>query len=106
MRNSFGRIAATISLLSASAGTVHAAGVVGTGTPESCTEAAFDAALVGFGAVTFDCGPAPHTIIVSSPKKNILADADIDGGGLITLSGGNTRAFYAVDASATLIIDE
>jgi predicted outer membrane repeat protein len=105
MRKHLGEIVATTALLSATAGAVHAAGVVGTGTPESCTEAAFDAALVGFGAVTFDCGAAPHTIIFSS-TKDIPADADIDGGGLITLSGGNTRAFFTVDASATLTITE
>ena len=38
---------------------VVAAGVVGTGRPGSCTEAALDAALAGGGMVTFDCGPRP-----------------------------------------------
>ncbi|HEX9926823.1 MAG TPA: hypothetical protein VGD99_29520, partial [Anaerolineae bacterium] len=37
---------------------VYAGGVVGDGTPGSCTEAAFDAARAGGGTVTFDCGGA------------------------------------------------
>lgn len=43
-----------------------AAGVVGTGTPESCTEAALNAALAGGGGVTFDCGTSPVTITVTA----------------------------------------
>jgi hypothetical protein len=35
---------------------VQAAGVVGTGTPATCTESAFDTALTGGGSVTFNCG--------------------------------------------------
>jgi hypothetical protein len=34
----------------------RAAGVVGDGTPGSCTTAALTAALSGGGLVTFDCG--------------------------------------------------
>jgi hypothetical protein len=45
-----------------------AAGVVGTGTPESCTEAGLDAALAGGGAVTFDCGGGVVTIPISRTK--------------------------------------
>jgi hypothetical protein len=65
--------------------------VVGDGTPASCTEAALDAALadVGAAAITFDCGAAPHTIAVTA-EKAISRDLVIDGGGLITLSGGGT----------------
>jgi hypothetical protein len=70
---------------------VVAAGVVGTGTPGSCTEAALDAALAGGGFVTFDCGPDPVTITISSTKM-IDADTTIDGGSLITISGGTVWA--------------
>lgn len=66
-----------------------AAGVVGDGTPESCTEAALSAALAGGGNVTFSCGGSPLTITVTSPKM-ILTTTVIDGGNLITLSGGGT----------------
>jgi hypothetical protein len=47
---------------------VRAAGVVGAGTPESCTEAALDAALAGGGLVTFDCGAEPVTVALSAEK--------------------------------------
>ncbi|HQV70440.1 MAG TPA: hypothetical protein PL141_11230, partial [Thermoflexales bacterium] len=68
-----------------------AAGVVGNGSPASCTEAAFNAALNGGGNVTFNCGGAPKTIVLTSYKQ-IGANTVIDGAGLITLSGGNTTS--------------
>ena len=83
----------------------HAAGTVGTGTPASCTEAALDTALSGGGSVDFDCGAAPHTIVVTSPK--IISDSTvIDGGGLITLSGGNTVRIFEVQAGFTLSLTD
>ncbi len=70
-----------------------AAGVVGSGTPGSCTEAALNTALVGGGNVTFNCGPSPVTIAITS-QKTIAAATTIDGGNLVTLDGGNaTRLF-------------
>jgi hypothetical protein len=63
-----------------------AAGVVGTGTPASCTEAALNAALAGGGLVTFNCG-GPATIDISG--NTIAADTTVDGGGLITMRGGS-----------------
>lgn len=73
-----------------------AAGTVGTGTAGSCTEAAFDAALVGGGAVTFDCGAAPHTITLTTTKF-ITANTDINAStGSITLSGGNAVRLFDV----------
>jgi hypothetical protein len=69
-------------------------GVVGTGTPASCTEAALDAALAAFASLTFNCGPASHTLVISD-QKTITEDRTIDGGGLITLStNGADRLFY------------
>jgi len=70
---------------------VVAGGVVGDGTPGSCTEAAFDAARAGGGAVTFDCGGA-KTINLTFYKE-IDTDTIIDGSGLITLSSSNTHLF-------------
>src|SRR5262245_43150569 len=67
---------------------VRAGGVVGNGTPASCTEAAFDAALTTGGTITFNCGPAPFAIPITS-RKSINADTTIDGGGKITLDGLN-----------------
>jgi uncharacterized repeat protein (TIGR01451 family) len=82
----------------------HAAGVVGTGTPASCTEAALDTALVGGGSVTFNCGPAPAAIIVSATKTP-TGTTTVDGGGLITLSGGNGVQVFKVNAGRTLILN-
>ncbi len=72
--------------------------VVGTGTPESCTPSAFIDAVALGGAITFDCGPDPHTITLDRPAR-IFNDTGpeivIDGGGLVTLSGGGTtRILY------------
>lgn len=72
--------------------------VVGDGTPASCTGDAFIAAVAGGGVITFDCGPEPVTITVDRPAK-IFNDTGpeivIDGGGLVTLSGGgDSRILY------------
>jgi len=83
-----------IGLFSVAVAPLQAAGVVGTGTSGSCTEAAFDAALSSGGAVTFNCGAARHIIAITG-SKTIRADTRIDGGGLITLDGGAyTLIFY------------
>ena len=72
--------------------------VVGDGTPASCTPAALTAAVAKGGVTTFACGPNPITITLAAPVK-IHNDAKpemvIDGGGLVTLSGGGaTRILY------------
>ncbi len=73
--------------------------MVGSGTPASCDEAALDAgiaaALAGSGKLAFDCGTAPHTIVVSA-EKSVAASLAIDGGGLVTLSGGGTTRILAL----------
>lgn len=66
-----------------------AAGVVGNGSPASCTETAFGNALNGGGLVTFNCGPNPKTITLTFAKQ-INANTVIDGGSKITLKGSNT----------------
>ena len=69
---------------------------VGNGAPGSCTQAALDAALAANnGRIRFSCGAAPHTIIVTS-EKTIEEDLVIDGGGLVTLSGGGTTRILAL----------
>ncbi len=77
-------------------------GVVGDGTPGSCTEAALTAALAGGGTVTFNCG-GPKTILVLS-EKNITQNTVIDGGGVITLTGGLATRLFHVDAAASLVM--
>lgn len=72
--------------------------VVGDGTAESCTADEFIAAVAMGGVITFDCGPDPMVITLDRPAK-VFNDTGpeivIDGGGLVTLSGGgNTRILY------------
>ncbi|MFN2135665.1 MAG: choice-of-anchor Q domain-containing protein [Candidatus Promineifilaceae bacterium] len=78
--------------------------VVGDGTPQSCTEAAFESALataqaLGNQTVTFNCG-AVMTILLTSPKT-ITAAVTIDGGNQITLSGGDKTPHFLVAASSS-----
>ena len=70
--------------------TAHA-GVVGVGTPASCTTAALAAQIGAGGVVTFDCGGV-MSIAMDNPVF-ILANnppTTIDGGGVITLDGTTT----------------
>jgi parallel beta-helix repeat protein len=72
--------------------------VVGNGTPASCTAAALQAAASGGGTVVFACGPAPVTIAVSSPIV-LTKETVLDGGGLVTLSGGGASRILLLDSS-------
>jgi hypothetical protein len=65
--------------------------VVGTGTPTSCTGAALTTALTAGGIVTFDCGSAPATIVVTATiELPTNKDTVLDGGGKVTIDGGGT----------------
>ena len=72
--------------------------VIGDGTAESCTAEAFVAAVAKGGKIVFNCGLDPITITLTEPAKvvnNARPDIVIDGGGLVTLSGGGTtRILY------------
>ncbi len=75
----------------------HPRTVVGTGTPASCTEQAFDAAVALGGIITFNCGAQPVVIPLTSQQefRNDM-DTVVDGGNKITLQGnGTTRLFLA-----------
>jgi hypothetical protein len=80
-----------------------AGGVVGSGTPSTCTEAALDAALADGGLVTFNCGPRPFTLTVTTTKA-VLVDTRLDGSGRVTLSGGNRRPIFIVTVAAHLAL--
>jgi hypothetical protein len=72
--------------------------VVGDGTPQSCTSAAFVDAVAKGGVITFDCGSEPVQIRLDETAK-IVNDKGprivIDGGGKVTLSGqGRRRILY------------
>jgi len=79
--------------------------IVGTGTSETCTEAALDTALASAGLVAFDCGSEPVTITITTPKT-IAEDTTIDGGGLITISGGDAVGVFTVDPGVTFAIEK
>lgn len=68
--------------------------VIGDGTPESCTSDEVVAAVAQGGIITFDCGPDPVTIVMEDTAK-VFNDTGpeivIDGGGLVSLSGGGLR---------------
>jgi hypothetical protein len=76
----------------------HPDQVVGNGTPESCTPEAFINAVAKGGVIVFKCGSNPVTITLDKPAKifnDAKQDIVIDGGGLVTLSGGGkTRILY------------
>ncbi len=68
--------------------------VIGDGTPASCTSSAVVDAIAQGGIITFDCGPDPLTITLEETAKifnDTGPDIVIDGGGLVTLSGGGER---------------
>src|SRR5215216_3696623 len=81
---------------------VFAAGTVGTGSAASCTETALNTALAGGGAVTFNCG-GPATINLTT-TKTISSNTQINGGGVITLSGNSLVRLFTVNSPATLNI--
>ncbi len=80
-----------------------ASGVVGTGTPQSCTGAAFTTALTGGGLVTFNCGASPATIAIN--QVNLIKVAtEIDGKNLITLDGQNKTGILETDGKFPLTL--
>ena len=81
--------------------------VIGTGAPASCTGAAVVAAVAKGGIITFNCGAAPTTIVLTAPAKvfnNKGTKLVIDGGNKITLSGGGTsRILYMSTCDKTQV---
>lgn len=74
---------------------------VGSGTPLSCNEGALNTALLSGGQITFNCGPFPVEIAVSS-QKTIVSNTSIDGGGLVFLTGKNTSRIFNVPSGLDL----
>lgn len=71
--------------------------VVGDGTAASCTAEALRAAAAAGGVITFDCGSDPVTITVSSTIV-FTGESVLDGGGLVTLSGGGSARILYLDS--------
>lgn len=69
--------------------------VLGDGTPGSIGTAQLQAALDGGGAIRLDQGPAPSTIVLSQTLVASRATV-LDGGGLVTLSGGDVRRILSI----------
>jgi len=82
--------------------TNHPDHVIGNGSPASCTSAAVVHAVAAGGIVTFNCGPKPVTIVMASTASvaNTRRLVVLDGGGLITLSGGGKRRILFSDTCA------
>jgi predicted outer membrane repeat protein len=72
------------------------------GTVSPCTEANFNAALVGGGTVNFNCGTATITITTT---KTISANTVIDGGGVITLDAANSVRLFSVQPLFSLTLN-
>jgi len=103
-RDRLERLFTALTLL-AGVASAHAGGVVGSGTPASCTPAALVQALAGGGTVTFACGAAPHTIVLPA-SQTMAADTVIDGGDRITLSGGGAHGHFTVQTGRTLVLED
>src|SRR5579863_7508214 len=91
--------------------TSHPDHVIGAGTPAGCTSAAVVQAVAEGGIITFDCGPKPVTITMTTTAKvvNTSHQVVLDGGGKVTLSGGDsTRILYmnTCDAAQTYTTSE
>ena len=112
-------VGAVLALAAVLPGPVLASAVVGTGAPASCTEAVLNTAMgcgapsglpavstcTGGGTITFNCGASPVTITVTS-QKTIAVDTSIDGGNLITLSGGGATRVLSVNSGVTLALTD
>ncbi len=81
--------------------TCDAPALVDTSSPTTvitdCTEAALRAAAAGGGTVVFDCGADPVTIPVTA-EIVITDETVLDGGGLVTLSGGGASRILYLDS--------
>jgi hypothetical protein len=72
---------------------------IGNGTARSCTSSAVAAAVRAGGRIRFSCGPKPVTIRMGATAKvlNSRREVVLDGGGLVTLSGGGRRRILYMD---------
>jgi hypothetical protein len=80
----------------------HPNHVIGDGTPDSCTSRAVARAVSAGGVITFNCGPKPVTILMRQTAQVIKTRrlVALDGGGLVTLSGGRKRRILYSDTCA------
>jgi len=82
--------------------TRHPNHVIGNGRPASCTSAAVVRDVAAGGVITFNCGPKPVTIVMTTTASVVKTRRRVvlDGGGRITLSGGGERRILYSDTCA------
>jgi hypothetical protein len=79
--------------------------VVGNGTAASCTFQALSTAVTNAGSITFNCGSNNVTIPVTSAiEVSGTATTVVDGGGKVTLDGGNTNRIFVVPNGGSLSV--
>ena len=73
--------------------------VIGNGTPVSCTSLAVTQAVAAGGIIRFNCGLLPVTIVMTATATvaKTTHEVVLDGGGLVTLSGGGVRRILFSD---------
>lgn len=80
--------------------------VVGTGTPGSCTEAAFAAALVATTKqVAFNCGASPVTIPITAARSAPGITLTIEGDNKVTLQRSGSGGHFTVASGKTLALN-
>ncbi len=82
--------------------TTHPNQVIGDGTPTSCTSSAVVQAVAVGGIIRFNCGKKPITILMTATANVAKTEhlVVLDGGGLVTLSGGGKRRILFSDTCA------
>ena len=97
-----------VTLLCAQPVPVGAAGTVGDGTPASCTSTALaNAITAGSGDITFSCGAAPITIVITQTGGLVIpigVQITMDGNHKIELSGGNAWRVFVVNFGGSLTL--
>src|SRR5437016_4608024 len=85
-------------LVLARAAPAQAAGIVGNGTPGSCTGTALlNAITAGSGNISFDCGPDPVIITVTHVSGFSISSGSfntIDGANKVTLTGAGVNRLF------------
>ena len=79
--------------------TSHPNHVVGSGSPAGCTSKAVVRAVAAGGIITFNCGKNPVNILMTATARVSKTErlVVLDGGGLVTLSGGGKRRILFSD---------
>ena len=96
------RVTVSVPPAGRAADTRHPNHVIGNGTAASCTSAAVVRDVAAGGIIIFHCGAKPVTIVMNRTASVLKTRhlVVLDGGGLITLSGGGKRRILYSDTCA------